>query len=76
MTTPHTQVSSTRATQGHRYHWHGLNVLAMESGESVRVREIQSLPAGFDWLGPAHDAVSADGLIPQPMSYFWGDVPR
>lgn len=74
--TPNTQVAGTRATQGHRYHWRGLNVLAMESGTSyVRVRLIENMPEGHLWLGSAYRAPVAN-LVAQPMGYFKGEVPR
>lgn len=59
-----------KATQGHRYLHNGIAVLAMESGESVEVREIGPL-----WLGQGR-TVPASELEPQPMTYFRGEVPR
>lgn len=66
----------TRATQGHRYTWRGLNVLAMESGDTrVRVRVIQPTPAGFDWFGPIRRAHVSE-LVACPMAYFKGETPQ
>lgn len=59
------------ARQGHRYTYFGLSVLAMESGERVRVREI--LP-DWPWLGPEMHAL-AQWLKPEPMKYTQGEVP-
>lgn len=61
-----------RAQQGHRYHLNGKNVLALESGLRVRV-------LFFDpdqpWLGKIVKAFCSE-LIPQPMKYFHGEIPR
>ena len=65
-----------RATQGHRYHWHGLNVLATESGtDRVRVRLIEDNPGRPSTLGQRY-YVTVKNLIPQPMRYFHNQVPR
>ncbi len=61
------------ALQGHRYLLGDKSVIAMQSGEVIRVRELdQSEPYP---LGPAKE-VHAAWLKPEPMKYFKGEVPR
>lgn len=60
------------AQQGHKYQHGGIVVLALQSGESVRVAEI--VP-GQPWLGGTYN-VRAEWLTPLPMAYFHGEVPR
>lgn len=57
------------ARQGHRYTLGEIIVMAMESGERVQVAEIGPL-----WFGVRH-TVDAYDLVPQPMSYFHGQIP-
>ena len=57
------------ARQGHRYTHDGISVMAMENGERVQVAEIGPL-----WFGVRH-TVDAYDLVPQPMSYFHGQIP-
>ena len=57
------------ARQGHRYTLGQLDVMAMESGETVEVAEI-----GPFWLGARH-TVDASDLVPQPMAYYSGQIP-
>lgn len=59
------------ARQGHKYDYFGVPVLAMESGERVKVREIQQ---DATWLG-AEMIAHADWLKPMPMKYHGGEVP-
>jgi hypothetical protein len=63
------------AQQGHRYrlYWGG-DVLAMESGELVNVREIVKTPEGESLMPPMR--VCTVWLEPLPMSYFHGDLPK
>jgi hypothetical protein len=62
------------AKQGHRYRVGAVEVLAMESGPSVRVRPIVATDYGTTELGPALN-VPAQFLTAQPMRYFHGVVP-
>jgi len=61
------------AKQGHKYLFEGVEVIAMESGRIVHVREIVS---GDVWrqLGKRKLA-PASMLTPLPMKYFGGQVP-
>ena len=60
------------ATQGHRYDLFGTDVLALESGEFVRVAKIdKSKP----WPLTMEKKVYAHFLEPMPMVYFAGQVP-
>lgn len=59
------------AQQGHRYRWRGVDVLALESGQDVRIAEI--VP-GQPWLGPRVAAYAFE-LEPLPMAYFHGQTP-
>ena len=61
------------AKQGHKYLLEGVEVMAMESGRIVHVREIVS---GDVWrqLGN-RELVAASVLTPLPMVYFAGQVP-
>lgn len=65
---------AAQARQGHRYRWCALyDVLALETGRGwVRVA---MLAPGEPWLGQQHVAAAAD-LMPLPMRYFHGEVPR
>lgn len=64
---------TTSAHQGHRYLLGNQSVIAMQSGEVVRVRPLDhSEPYP---LGPAKE-VHAAWLVPEPMKYFKGEVPR
>jgi len=58
-----------KATQGHRYSLQGVRVIALDSGETVRVGEWDEY-----WFSSIR-TVSAADLIPQPMKYFGGGVP-
>ncbi|MBN9410850.1 MAG: hypothetical protein J0H69_17025 [Burkholderiales bacterium] len=60
---------STVAQQGHAYDYAGTKVIALESGENVRVAEIRD-----GWLGARLQADAAH-LEPLPMAYFHGQVP-
>ena len=61
-----------RAQQGHRYHLNGKNVLALESG--LRVRVLFFDPEN-PWFNKIVKAFSSE-LIPQPMKYFHGEIPK
>lgn len=66
---------TTQATQGHRYDWRGINVLAMESGTGyVRVRIIRQMPEGHTWLSSPYRAPASE-LVAQPMRYHGDQVP-
>lgn len=60
------------AQQGHRYQLGNRQVLAMQSGHAVEVREIMGDVAAP--LGP-REVVKASWLQPVPMVYFHGQVP-
>ena len=60
------------ATQGHRYKLFDTEVLALESGNFVRVARIdRSKP----WPLTEERQVYANVLTPMPMVYFAGQVP-
>lgn len=59
------------ARQGHLYEHFGMRVIAMESGERVKVREV--IPDAI-FLGPEMVA-QADWLKELPMKYFGGGLP-
>lgn len=61
------------AKQGHTYRDNrtGSKVMAMELGETVRVREVIT---DEPWLGREYVA-HVDWLDPLPMKYYGGDVP-
>ena len=63
---------SAKAQQGHRYQYGDKDVLAMESGLVVEVREIDPKEP---WLGRSW-TVKASWLQPQPMRYFHGELPK
>ena len=61
------------AKQGHRYRYGDKDVLAMQSGLVVTVREIdqtQAYPLGSEIT------VKASWLAPLPMAYFHGETPK
>lgn len=60
------------ARQGHRYTYHQKNVLALATGPVVRVLEFSLTDP---WLSNTF-TVSAEKLVPQPMKYFHGEIPR
>ena len=60
------------AKQGRLYQYGSHQVIAMTSGETVRVRE---LVPDDPWLGQAWN-VPADELKPLPMKYYGGQVPQ
>lgn len=60
------------AKQGHRYTYHQKNVLALATGPVVRVLEFSLTDP---WLSNTF-TVSAEKLVPQPMKYFHGEIPR
>jgi hypothetical protein len=60
------------AQQGHRYELGAKQVLAMQSGVVVEVREIDQSEA-YPLGGPI--TVKASWLKPMPMVYFKGEVP-
>lgn len=64
-------MNHTQAKQGHRYELQGVHVLALESGEAVRVARIE--PERLWPLGEVR-TVHATELIPLPMRYFYGEV--
>ncbi len=63
--------SKAPAKQGHRYKLQGVDVLALESGEVVRVARIE--PEQLWPLGEVR-TVSARDLDPVPMRYFHGEI--
>ena len=63
---------ATVAQQGHRYQFDGKDVLAMQSGVVVQVREIDQTEAYP--LGKAI-TVKASWLKPLPMRYHGGQIP-
>lgn len=60
------------ARQGHRYRHGDLDVLALDSGETVTVAVIEP---GEPWIG-RHYTARAEWLEPLPMAYFHGEVPK
>jgi len=63
---------AAKAIQGHRYKYGSKDVMAMQSGVVVEVREIDQTdvcPLG------ARYSVKASWLQPLPMVYFHGEVP-
>lgn len=60
----------TNAQQGHAYAWNGNKVLALDSGPVPRVAYIKQ-----PWLSTPFQ-VRADELVPLPMAYFHGEIPR
>lgn len=60
------------AQQGHRYSLGNRDVIAMQSGVVVEVRELNKAEAYP--LGKSI-TVKASWLVPQPMRYFHGEVP-
>lgn len=60
------------ARQGHRYTCNGKDVLALATGPVVRVLEFSLTDP---WLSNIF-TVSAEKLVPQPMKYFHGEIPR
>jgi hypothetical protein len=61
------------AKQGHRYLWNGANVLALENASPlVRVLVFDS---ERPWLG-CNTKVHVSELVPQPMTYFHGQIPQ
>jgi hypothetical protein len=63
---------AAKAVQGHRYRYGNTEVMAMQSGVVVEVREIDQLDVCP--LGARH-TVKASWLQPVPMRYFHGEVP-
>lgn len=66
-------IHAAYAKQGHRYQLGDLQVLAMESGVVVSVREIdpgEPYPLGKSIV------VKASWLRPLPMAYFCGETPK
>jgi hypothetical protein len=61
-----------RAQQGHRYQLNGKPVLALESG--LRVKVLFFDPAN-PLVGKLAKAFCSE-LVPQPMKYFHGEVPK
>lgn len=63
---------TTVAQQGHRYHWGTADVIALETGPVVDVREIAAnQPLGIGRKSRAR----AEWLTPAPMKYFHGQIP-
>lgn len=61
-----------RAQQGHRYTLHGKHVLALQNGSMVKVLHFDEQRP---WIGDT-EIVPSILLIPQPMKYFHGEIPR
>lgn len=60
-----------QATQGHAYLHLGVKVIALESGDHVRVRAVDPTSP---WLGPVYQVQACD-LQRHPMAYFHGETP-
>lgn len=60
------------AQQGHRYTYQGKDVIALNNGRIVKVLHFD--PAK-PWVGHTQ-TVPALLLLPQPMKYFHGEIPR
>jgi len=63
---------AAQANQGHRYQYGEKDVLAMQSGVVVEVREIDP---NEPWLGKSW-TVKASWLTPKPMKYYGGELPK
>lgn len=61
-----------QAQQGHRYTYHQKHVLAMESGWFVRVLVFDPERPWVSYTTHAR----ANKLVPQPMKYFHGEIPK
>ena len=61
------------AVQSHCYEFEGVEVMAMESGSIVHVREITP---DEGWGLGVRQLVPASMLIPLPMKYFGGQIPE
>ena len=61
----------TEAKQGHRYQYGQVDVIALESGPTVKVG---ILSRGEPWF-VGQERVSAERLLPVPMKYYGGEVP-
>lgn len=61
------------AQQGHKYELDGVKVLALSSGPRPRIAAIVR-----DRLWPLDEAVEVDAaeLVPLPMRYFHGAIPK
>lgn len=62
-----------QAKQGHTYMLNGVKVLAIESGDVVKVCEIDEQK---QWPLLEAATVNSDQLTPLPMTYFHGDTPK
>jgi hypothetical protein len=62
----------TEAKQGHRYLFDGTPVIALASGERVRVLAFDPKAPWLYSVLLAH----ANQLEPQPMKYFHGQIPQ
>lgn len=60
------------AKQGHRYTYHQKDAIAMESGWFVR---IMIFDPERPWVSYTTHA-RANKLVPQPMKYFGGQIPK
>lgn len=62
--------SDVEARQGHGYDHYGLRVIALETGTYVLVLPHRDGRAGLSYH------VKASELVPLPMTYYHGEVPR
>jgi hypothetical protein len=62
----------TNIKQGHRYNLGGSSVIALNSGPQARVMHFRP---GEPWHGLV-EVANADQLVPEPMKYFHGEVPK
>lgn len=60
------------AQQGHRYTLQGKHVLALQNGSVVKVLHFDEQRP---WIGHT-EVVPALLLVPQPMRYFHGQIPK
>lgn len=66
-------MTTMTATQGHLYLHGEAKVIALESGASPEVRQIDTEAPLC--MGPKY-TVRAEWLTPAPMKYFRGEVPK
>lgn len=64
--------------QGHKYDWHGQEVLAMESAPNIRGQLVKVCQIDRRQMYPLNASISVmvDRLKPLPMVYFHGQTPK
>lgn len=64
--------STKQAKQGHLYTFGGSQVIALDSGIDVRVMHFRP---SEPWHGLV-EVAQAEQLTPEPMKYFYGEIPK